>query len=652
VNPDADLRSTHGRRAPVYQPPRWFAEQANVSEPGIRDRFDADWPDCWSAAAELLDWSELPGDVLARDDGGYRWFDGGSLNACYNCVDRHVETGGKNRVAIRWLGRLGEVRTYTYQDLYREVNEVAAALRTLGVAEDDVVTLYLPTIPELPITMLACARIGALHAVVSAGFSANALAERMSQSGSRYLVTCDGFYRRGEAVDQKRKADNARLVVPHDVSELVVIDRLGFEDRTPLGATDHAYEELVASHAGQTVEPVGRDANDELFHTYTSGTTGAPMKVRHRTGGYLAHVAWTSKAVLDLKTEDTYWCTADIGWITGHSYVVYGPLALGATTLLSEGSADTPERNRVWTTIERNAVDVFYTAPTVISALRKHGEGSPGEHDLSSLRLLGTVGEPISRRTWEWYREEVGGGSTPIVDTWWQTETGGMMATTLPGVDEMRPGFAGRPLPGIELQVVEADGTTAEPGTPGYLFVTRPWPGMPVSLAAGDGRLNGDDDLPFRPEDGWSYFTGDRAVTDRAGRLRLLGRVEDVVSFEEARYTAVTFESAILDLDGVAEAAVVDGEAGHDERLFAFVSVVDESDADPTSIRARIGDVVGDQSDRVEVVFTSELPKTRSGKIMRRLLRAVTEGEEIDDTSALSNPEIVGELRTVIHDGQ
>ena len=648
MKPDAELRSSVYQQVATERPPRWFVEQANVTDPELRERFEAEWPECWSAAGDLLDWTADPEAVLVGDDRGHRWFEGGRLNACHNCVDRHVESGEKNRVAMRWLGRMGEVRTYTYQDLHREVNEVAAALRSLGVAEDDVVTLYLPNVPELPITMLACARIGALHAVVSAGFSANALAERMSQSGSPYLVTCDGFYRRGEAVDQRRKAENARLTVPHEVEEFVVIERLGHGEGSSLGRGEHAYEELVAGHAGETVEPVDRDANDELFHTYTSGTTGDPMKVRHRTGGYLAHAAWTSRAVLDLTREDTYWCTADIGWITGHSYVVYGPLALGVTTVLSEGSADRPERDRVWETIERNAVDVFYTAPTVISALRKHGADAPDEHDLSSLRLLGTVGEPISRRTWEWYREEVGDGSTPIVDTWWQTETGGMMATTLPGVDEMRPGFAGRPLPGIGIEVVDEAGEPAEPGQAGYLFVTRPWPGMPVSLAEDDGRLDGDADRPFRRDDGWSYFTEDRAVLDRAGRLRLLGRVDDVVTVEEARFTAMTFESAILDLEGVAEAAVVDGQADHDDTLYAFVSVVDESETDPDSIRSKVGEVVGEN--QVEIVFTPELPKTRSGKIMRRLLRDVTGGEEVEDTSALCNPEIVGELRSVLHE--
>ena len=651
MNPDAELRSSLGTGAPIERPPPWFAEQANVTDPEIRDRFDAEWPACWSDAAGLLEWATEPSTVLASEEGRHRWFDGGRLNACYNCVDRHVEGGGKNRVAIRWLGRLGEVRTYTYQDLYREVNAVAAGLSELGVGEDDVVTLYLPMIPELPITMLACARIGALHAVVSAGFSANALAERITQSGSQYLVTCDGIYRRGEAVDQKRKAENARLTVPHEVRDLVVIDRIGHDEGATPGQGEHAYEDLVAGNAGETVEPVERAATDELFHIYTSGTTGDPSKVRHRTGGYLAHVAWTSRAVLDLKPGDTYWCTADIGWITGHSYVVYGPLALGVTTLLSEGAADRPEGDRVWETIERNAVDVFYTAPTVISALRKHGACDPGDHDLSSLRLLGTVGEPISSRTWEWYREAVGDGSTPIVDTWWQTETGGMMATTLPGIDDMRPGFAGEPLPGIDLEVLDETGAPALPGEAGYLFVTRPWPGMSVSLADGDDRLGVDPDLPMQPGDGWSYFTGDRAVRDRAGRLRMLGRIDDVVSLEEARFTPTTFESAILDLDGVAEAAVVDGHAEGDDTLYAFVGAVDESEADRASIRSRIEEVVGGGADRVEVVFTPELPKTRSGKIMRRLLRDVTGGAEVEDTSALCNPEVVGELRSVLHDG-
>ncbi|AQL44104.1 acetate--CoA ligase [Halorientalis sp. IM1011] len=648
---DPAEQSTRASVDEAVDPPRSFVEQANVSDPGIYDEFADEWPDCWARAADLLSWSEPYDEVLGGAGPPFRWFDGGELNASYNCLDRHVENGRKNQVALTWEGRLGESRTYSYLELYREVNEFAAALRELGVEEDDVVTLYLPMIPELPVAMLACARIGAPHSVVFAGFSADALAERMDDADSEYLITCDGYYRRGAPVHQKSKADNAAIDLERDVTT-VVVDRLG--DGTPLTDGERDYEQLIATHRGETVEPVARDATDQLFLIYTSGTTGEPTGVRHTTGGYLSHVAWTSRAVLDIKPEDTYWCSADIGWITGHSYTVYGPLALGTTTMLYEGTPDHPEKDRVWELIERNAVDVFYTAPTAIRAFMKWGEKHPERHDLSSLRLLGTVGEPLNSRAWNWYREHIGAGECPVVDTWWQTETGGVMVSTLPGVDRMKPGAAGRPLPGIGAEVVDGEGDPVEPGESGYLVVTDPWPGMPLSMVD-------DEDWfaarrPSRPvldDYDWAYFTEDGATVDEDGYVTLLGRVDDVLNVSGHRFGTMEIESAVADVTGVAEAAVVAGP--HDlkgEAVYAYVSPAEGEDE--SELRQQVHEAVEAAISPIAVpdvvVFTPDLPKTRSGKVMRRLLESVAHDEDLGDTSALRNPEVVGELESALDD--
>ncbi|MFB6084479.1 MAG: acetate--CoA ligase [Halorientalis sp.] len=643
------VESDRGAVGEAVDPPQSFVEQANVSDPGVYEAFAENWPDCWARAGDLLSWAEPYDAVLGGEGPPFRWFDGGELNASYNCLDRHVENGRKNQVALTWEGRLGESRTYSYLELYREVNEFAAALRDLGVEEDDVVTLYLPMIPELPVAMLACARIGAPHSVVFAGFSADALAERMGDVDSEYLVTCDGYYRRGAPVHQKSKADNAAIDLDQDVTT-VVVDRLG--DGTPLAEDEHDYEQLVATHRGETVEPVARAATDQLFLIYTSGTTGEPTGVRHTTGGYLAHVAWTARAVLDVKPEDTYWCSADIGWITGHSYTVYGPLALGTTTMLYEGTSDHPEKDRVWELIERNAVDVFYTAPTAIRAFMKWGEKHPERHDLSSLRLLGTVGEPINPRAWNWYRDHIGDGECPVVDTWWQTETGGVMVSTLPGVDRMKPGAAGRPLPGIGAEVVDGDGDSVDPGESGYLVVTDPWPGMPLSMVRDEDWFAARESTrPNLDDYDWAYFTEDGATVDEDGYVTLLGRVDDVLNVSGHRFGTMEIESAIADVPGVAEAAVVAGP--HDlkgEAVYAYVSPAE--DEDEATLRGQIHDAVESAIGPIAVpdvvVFTPDLPKTRSGKVMRRLLESVSHDEDLGDTSALRNPEVVGELESAL----
>jgi acetyl-CoA synthetase len=631
------------------EPPASFVDQANVTDPDIREQFEREWPACWARAADLLDWNDDYDAVLGGDGPPFRWFDGGTLNASYNCIDRHLDDR-KNQVALTWEGRLGESRSYSYLDLYREVNEFAAALRELGVEEEDVVTLYMPVVPELPIAMLACARIGAPHSVVFAGFSADALAMRMDDANSEYLVTCDGYYRRGAPVHQKNKADNAAIALDDGIEATVVVDRLG--DDTPLADDEYDYGDLVTEHRGETVDPVPRDATDQLFLIYTSGTTGEPTGVRHTTGGYLAHAAWTSHAVLDIRPEDTHWCSADIGWITGHSYTVYGPLALGSTTMLYEGTPDHPEKDRVWELIERNAVDVFYTAPTAIRAFMKWGEQHPDSHDLSSLRLLGTVGEPINPRAWKWYHEHIGNGECPVVDTWWQTETGGMMVTTLPGIDEMKPGSAGLPLPGIDAKVVDGNGEPVEPGDTGYLVVTSPWPGMPLSMVENDSWFT--DQAPVFPDlsnHDWAYFTEDGATVDEDGYITLLGRVDDVINVSGHRFGTMEIESAIADVEGVAEAAVVSGP--HDlkgQAVYAYVSAAEDTDED--ALRERIADAVDAAIGPIAVpdvvVFTPELPKTRSGKVMRRLLEDIANDDDLGDTSALRNPEVVGELESAL----
>jgi len=496
-------------------------------------------------------------------------------------------------------------------------------------------------VPELPVVMLACVRLGVIHNVVFAGFSADALAERLSRTGSSLLVTCDGYYRRGSAVAQKNKADNARIAAEQDV-DVVVVDRLGRD--VHLGDGYHDYDRWRERYAGETVDPVPREATDTLFRIYTSGTTGEPKAVDHTTGGYLSHVAWTSRAVLDIKPEDTFWCSADIGWITGHSYIVYGPLALGTTTVLYNGTPDHPEKDRLWEIVEEYAVDVFYTAPTAIRAFMKWGEEFPEQHDLSSLRLLGTVGEPIDEPAWEWYREHIGGGECPVVDTWWQTETGAILLSTLPGVDGMKPGVAGRPLPGIEMAVVDPEGEPVETGNAGELVVTRPWPGMPQSLRTGEGW----GAAAARGEE-WRYAPEDGATVDDEGYLTLLGRIDDAINVAGRRFSTTELESAIASVDDVVEAAVVGADhATTGTAIYAYVSPTGTcaEAALQRRIEQAVEAAIGSVAVPEAVVFTPELPKTRSGKVMRRLLTAVANGETPGDISALRNPEILGELQS------
>ena len=639
----------------VFEPPESFVEQANVADPAIYDEFEAEGPDAWARAAELLDWEDEWDEVLDDSDAPfYEWFTGGTLNASANCLDRHLDDRGE-AAAIEWVGELGETRTYSYAQLHREVNEFAAALRDLGVEEDDVVTMYMPMIPELPVAMLACARIGAPHSVVFAGFSADALATRMESADSEFLVTCDGYYRRGDPLPHKEKANEGLDDVGHDV-ETVVVDRLDDDYDHPMAAGEHDYDELVAEHEGAEVEPVTRDAEDMLFLMYTSGTTGQPKGVKHTTGGYLSYAAWTSHAVLDVKPEDTYWCSADIGWITGHSYIVYGPLALGTTTVMYEGTPDYPEKDRLWDIVEEYDVTQLYTAPTAIRAFMKWGKEYPDSHDLSSLRLLGTVGEPINPRAWKWYYKHIGNESCPVVDTWWQTETGGMMLTTLPAIGEMKPGSAGPPLPGISADVVDVGGDPVEAGKAGYLVVNQPWPGMLRTLYKNDERFIDEywREYSNPDRDEWVYFPEDGAKIDEDGYITVLGRVDDVLNVSGHRLGTMEIESAIVGVEGVAEAAVVGGK--HEikgEAVYTYVITEDgteETDDLKERIVEGVEDAIGPIARPEAIIFTPELPKTRSGKIMRRLLEDIANGEELGDTSTLRNPDVVNDIQSKVSD--
>jgi acetyl-CoA synthetase len=655
-NGDAELEARLAEQE-AFEPPEEFVAQANVTDESIYEEFEENWPDCWEQAAEMLDWFEGYDQVL--DDSNppfYEWFTDGKLNASYECLDRHLDERG-DEVAIEWVGEPVEEdnRTFTYEQLHREVNEFAAALQEMGVGEDGIVTMYMPMVPELTIALLACARIGAPHSVVFAGFSADALATRMNAADSEYLLTCDGYYRRGDPLDHLSKANTGLENVEHD-TQTVVVERLMDGDGFGHDLADHqhSYSEVVAAQEGATVDPVERDAEDMLFMMYTSGTTGKPKGVKHTTGGYLAWAAWTAHAVLDIKPEDTYFCSADIGWITGHSYIVYGPLALGTTSMMYEGTPDYPDRDRLWEIVEEYEATQLYTAPTAIRAFMKWGAEYPDKHDLSSLRLLGTVGEPINPRAWKWYYKHIGDESCPVVDTWWQTETGGMMVTTLPGVGTMKPGSAGPPLPGVDVQIVDTAGERVEAGRAGYLTVNKPWPGMLRTLYKNDERFVNEYWAEYSDTDSddpadWVYFPEDGAKIDDDGYITVLGRVDDVINVSGHRLGTMEIESAIVGVEGVAEAAVVGGD--HEikgEAVYAYVILEEGQDASEEmrgKIIEGVNDAIGPIAKPEQVVFTEELPKTRSGKIMRRLLEQIANGEELGDTTTLRNPEIVAEIQ-------
>jgi len=633
------------REGRTFSPPKAFQDQAVASDEGVYAEAARDPEKFWASLAGELEWSRPWTTVLDWQPPHAKWFVGGQLNASVNCLDRHVRGPRRNKAAIIWEGEPGDRRTLTYFDLHRQVSTFANVLKSLGTRKGDRVALYMPLVPELAIAMLACARIGAVHSVVFGGFSAESLRDRINDAQARLLVTADGGYRRGNIVALRAIADEA--VAGTKSIEHVVVLRRGGDKPIPVTmkeGRDHWYHELMATASARCdAEPM--DAEDMLYILYTSGTTGKPKGIVHTTGGYLVGTYATTKMVFDLREDDVYWCTADLGWVTGHSYVVYGPLANGATVVMYEGAPDWPQKDRFWTLIEQYGVTVLYTAPTAIRAFMRWGNEWPARRDLSSLRLLGSVGEPINPEAWMWYHEVIGGGRCPVVDTWWQTETGAIMITPLPGLTTLKPGSATRTFPGISAEIRNERGETVEVGG-GLLALTRPWPAM----------LRGIYGDPERYErQYWSkwgpgvYVTGDGAKRDSDGYYWLLGRVDDVINVAGHRIGTMEVESALVDHPSVAEAAVVG--RTHDikgQAVAAFVTLKDGTPGTPRLIdelKEHVVKKIGAIARPDDVLFTADLPKTRSGKIMRRLLRDIAEGKALGDTTTLADPGVVAKLK-------
>jgi acetyl-CoA synthetase len=645
-----DVLLTENRR---FAPPADFKRGAHASSRALYDEAARDADAFWARMAGLLEWSRPWDRVLDWQPPHARWFDGGQLNVAVNCVDRHVRPGPgsrRNKAAIVWEGEPGDRRTLTYWDLYVEVTRFANVLRRLGVERGDRVAIYLPLVPEAAVAMLACARIGAVHSVVFGGFSPESLRDRINDAGAKLLVTADGGYRRGQVVPLKRNADKALEECP-TIENVVIVQRRPGGSGDAAFATfkegrDHFYHRLMAD-AAIHADPAPMDAEDPLFILYTSGTTGNPKGIVHTTGGYLTGVAATTKLVFDLKDDDVFWCTADVGWVTGHSYLVYGPLANGATCVMYEGAPDWPERDRFWSIVERHGVTILYTAPTAIRAFMKWGDAHPARHDLSTLRLLGSVGEPINPEAWMWYHTHIGGGRCPVVDTWWQTETGAIAISPLPGVTATKPGSATEPLPGYSIELLDADAKPLAVGG-GLLAITRPWPAMARTIWKDDARYVQTyfSKWPGRPD---IYFAGDGAKRDDDGYFWILGRVDDVLNVAGHRIGTMEVESALVGHPSVAEAAVV-GKA-HDlkgQAIAAFVTLRDGHRPSPAlrdELRDHVADKIGAIARPDDILFSADLPKTRSGKIMRRLLRDIAEGRALGDTTTLADPNVVASLK-------
>ncbi len=641
ASPAIEVYSLEDRRFP---PPASFKADALVTGNELHEEAERDYQGFWARqAADLLTWRSEWHTICEWELPYGKWFVGGTLNAAENCLDRHLAEGRGDKIAFHWEGEPGDTRTITYAELHAEVCRFANVLKSLGVTKGDRVAIYLPMIPELPVAMLACARLGAPHSVVFGGFSSESLSDRINDADAKVLVTADGGWRRGTAVALKASADAALAATP-GVEHVVVVRRTG-EDVTMAEGRDQWYHDLMAE-APPDCPAEAMDAEDLLYLLYTSGTTAKPKGIMHTTGGYLTQVAFTHKFVFDLHAHtDVYWCAADIGWVTGHSYIVYGPLVNGATSVLYEGSPDHPGRDRWWDIVERYKVTILYTAPTAIRTFMKWGTAEPAAHDLSSLRVLGSVGEPINPEAWMWYREHIGGGQTPVVDTWWQTETGAIMISPLPGATTTKPGSATFPLPGITAEVVDETGRPVARGGGGYLTLTQPWPSM----------LRGIYGDPQRYHDTyWSrfegrYLAGDGARVDDEGYFWLLGRVDDVMNVSGHRVSTAEVESALVDHASVAESAVVgakDDVTG--QAIVAFV--ICKGDQEPTpelgqELRMHVGAKIGPTARPKTVIFTDDLPKTRSGKIMRRLLRDVAEGRDLGDTTTLADASVVEEIR-------
>ena len=626
----------------TFPPPDDFVEQANASDPSIYAEAERDPEGWWESQAERLDWFERWDTVHEWTPPFQKWFLGGKLNASHNCLDRHVESNGE-RVAYHWIGEPGEKRTITYRALHEEVCRLANVLKDLGVMKGDRVAIYLPMIPELPAAMLACARIGAAHSVVFGGFSSEALRDRINDAEARVVITADGGYRRGEVVPLKTNVDRALEGTP-TIEKVLVVARTN-ESVPRVEGRDVDYRSLVdAASADCPAEPM--DAEDILYLLYTSGTTGKPKGIVHTTGGYLTGVSSTHQLIFDIKPEtDVYWCAADIGWVTGHSYIVYGPLANGCTSILYEGAPDFPDKERWWSIVEEYGATILYTAPTAIRTFMKWGTDYPAKHDLSSLRLLGSVGEPINPEAWIWYQEFIGGGKTPVVDTWWQTETGAIAIAPLPGLTTLKPGSATKPFPGVAAAVVDEKGQPVGRGGGGYLVLTQPFPSMFRTIFNDEQRYR---DTYFSKYGDEIYFPGDGAKLDEDGYFWLLGRVDDVMNVAGHRISTYEVESALVDHKDVAEAAVVGRRHPQEgETIFAFVTPKAGRQGDEAflqELRQHVSEVIGKIARPHSIIFTDDLPKTRSGKIMRRLLRDVAHGRELGDVTTLQNAPILDEI--------
>ncbi len=627
----------------TFDPPLSIVENANATKEWF-DLAEEDRLAYWQKQAlERITWYKEPTEIL--DDSNapfYQWFKDGELNLSYNCLDRHLETDG-DRVAFYWEGEPGDTQEITYQDLYERVCKLSNGLKELGVKKGDRIAIYLGMTPEIVISMLACARIGAVHSVVFGGFSAEALADRINDAEAKVVITADGAWRRGDIVPLKKNVDDSLKLTDH-IESVVVVKRTN-NDVDMVEGLDYWYHDLVDKQ-DSTCEPEVMNAEDMLYILYTSGTTAKPKGIVHTQAGYLTGVTTTHSAVFDVKEDDIYWCAADCGWVTGHSYIVYGPLANKTTSVMYEGAPNAPDEKRLWSIVEKYKVNIFYTAPTAIRAFMKWGVEHPQAHDLSSLRLLGTVGEPINPEAWMWYHENIGSESCAIVDTWWQTETGSIMITPLPGITSTKPGSACGPMPGIDAIVVDEKGNEVSKGEGGYLAIKTPWPSMLRTVFGDEKRYI---DTYWSKYDGM-YFAGDGAKYDDDGYFWLLGRVDDVMNISGHRISTAEVESALVAHESVAEAAVI-GRADEisGEAIAAFVTLIggfEGNDELITTLRQHVSDKIGPIAKPKSIVITNDLPKTRSGKIMRRLLKDISEERKLGDVTTLANADIVSELQT------
>ena len=629
----------------TFQPSAEFRRQANAADPEIYDKARQNLEAFWAEEAERLDWIKRWDKVLEWNAPWAKWFVGGQLNVAANCVDRHAHSARRNKAALIWEGEPGDSRVITFGMLEREVNRFANVLKSLGVKKGDRVAIYMGMVPELAITMLACAKIGAPHSVVFGGFSAESLRERINDAEAKVLVTCDGAWRRGHVVHLKHSVDEALEGTP-SIEKVVVVNRIGEKAEAAMHEHRDLWWHDLMAKASDKCDPEPMDSEDMLYILYTSGTTGKPKGVVHTTAGYLLGTSTTHRLIFDVKESDVYWCTADIGWVTGHSYIVYGPLANGSTSVMYEGSPDYPDRGRFWDIVEKYGINIFYTAPTAIRTFMRWGTEWPSKYDLSPLRLIGTVGEPINPEAWIWYHQNIGRERCPIVDTWWQTETGMVLITPLPGITATKPGSATKPFPGIEAEVLDEKGNKVGPGAGGYLVLTKPWPAMFRTIY-------GDPDRYVRQY--WSrydgkYLTGDGAKIDEDGYFWLLGRVDDVMNVAGHRISTYEVESALVDHPSVAEAAVIG--KNHEVKgqgIASFVTLkegIHASDHLKEELKQHVAHKIGAIARPDDIFFAAELPKTRSAKIMRRLLRDIAEGRVLGDTTTLADPAVVAKLKS------